>query len=303
MQESKAIKKGQTQERGLIKRLLKKYEHLPYIGPISIWIILFVLMPLIVILYFSFLSVDSYGRTLNTFTLRHYKVIFQTKYGLIFLRTLLYAFGTNVISLLIGYPIAYWIVKYGGRFKATLIFFVILPSWTCYLIRLYALKTLVGSRGLINSFLLDLNIISTPIDILYTPLAVVLGLVYTWLPFMILPIYASLEGLNPSLLEASIDLGATPFERFFTVTIPLTKGGIIAGTILVFIPSLGEWLVPMLLGGAKVMMAGNLVSLYYLKAGNIPAGSSIATALTALVILVIYLAIKLGGEEALERIV
>ena len=140
-------------------------------------------------------------------------------------------------------------------------------------------------------------------DILYTPYAVMLALIFTWLPFMILPIYASLEGLDKSLLEASLDLGATPRQRFFTITLPLTKGGIIAGTILVFIPVLGEWLIPALLGGAKVMMAGNLVTLHFLTAGNIPAGSSIAAVLTAIIILILYLCIKLGGEEALERIV
>ncbi|MBA7680216.1 Spermidine/putrescine transport system permease protein PotB [subsurface metagenome] len=286
-----------------VKKFLAAQVHLPYVGPISIWIILFVFAPLIVVLYFSFLSVGPALQIIKSFTLEHYKAIFKTEYGLIFLRTILYAFETNVISLLLGYPMAYWIAKYGGRWKTVLIFFVILPSWTCYLIRLYALKSIIGRAGLINSLLLSLNIISSPLDILYTPFAVVIGLVYTWIPFMILPVYASIEGLNPSILEASLDLGATPFKRFLTVTLPLTKGGVIAGTILVFIPSLGEWLVPMLLGGAKVMMAGNLVSLYFVTAGNIPAGCSIAAALTAIVVLMIYLFIKFGGEEALERIV
>lgn len=286
-----------------VKKFLAAQAHLPYVGPISIWIIIFVFAPLIVVLYFSFLSVGPALQIIKSFTLEHYKAILKTEYGLIFLRTILYAFETNVISLLLGYPIAYWIAKYGGRWKTVLIFFVILPSWTCYLIRLYALKSIIGRGGLINSLLLSLNIISSPLDILYTPFAVVMGLVYTWLPFMILPVYASIEGLNPSILEASLDLGATPFKRLLTVTIPLTKGGIIAGIILVFIPSLGEWLVPMLLGGSKVMMAGNLVSLYFVTAGNIPAGCSIAAALTAIVVLIIYLFIKFGGEEALERIV
>jgi spermidine/putrescine transport system permease protein len=119
---------------------------------------------------------------------------------------------------------------------------------------------------------------------------------------MVLPIYASLRGLDPSLLEASVDLGATPLRRFFTVTLPLTKGGIFAGTILVLIPSLGEWLVPLLLGGAKVMMAGSLVEHHFIKMGDIPMGSSIAAALAAMVLLVIYLSFKVGGEEALERV-
>lgn len=286
-----------------IKQYIAARPHLPYVGPISLWSVVFIIGPLVVIFFYSLLSVSSTGEILNTFTLKHYRALLDTNYIVVLIRTLTYAFGTNVVCLLIGYPLAYWIVKYGGKWKILLIFLIILPSWTCYLIRIYALKTLIAYNGLINRFLLDLEVLSSPIDILYTPNAVVLGLIFTWLPFMILPIYASLDGLDRSLLEASLDLGATPIQRFFTVTLPLTKGGIFAGTILVFIPALGEWLIPWLLGGAKVMMAGNLVTLHFITAGNIPAGSSIAAVLTATIILIIYLCIKLGGEEALERIV
>jgi len=300
---SKVELKAQGSLKESIIRLLSAQAYLPYVGPISLWITLFVIAPIGVILYFSFLSVGPAGQIIPPFTLENYRALLKGTYLIIFIRSLLFALGTNIFCLLIGYPLAYWIVKYGGKWKTILVFFVIMPSWTCYLIRLYALKTLTGQTGLINSVLLNLNLISSPLQMLYNPFAVMLGLVYSWLPFMILPIYASLDGLDPSLLEAAVDLGATPFKRFFTVTLPLTKGGIIAGTILVFIPSLGEWLVPLLLGGAKVMMAGNLVEHYFIKVGNIPAGSSIAAALTAVVVLIIYLSIKLGGEGALERIV
>lgn len=272
-----------------------------YIGPISVWVILFVLAPLGIILYFSFLKAGPLGEVIHNFTLENYRAIVAGKYGIIFLRTFLYAFLANFFCLIIGYPLAYWIAKYGGRWKTFLMSLVIIPSWTCYLIRLYAFKTLTGRTGLINSFLLNLNLISSPLKILYTPYAVMIGLVYSWLPFMILPLYASLEGLDPTLLEAAADLGATPLERFFKVTLPLTKGGMIAGTILVFIPSLGEWLVPQLLGGAKVMMVGSLVAHKFIQLGNIPAGASLALFLAVIVILILYLFIKLGGEEALER--
>ncbi len=300
---SKIVRKTQGRVRKEIKGLLTTQAYLPYVGPTSLWIVLFVISPLGVILYFSFLSVGPFGQIVPTFTLENYRTLLRGGYEIVLLRSLLFAFGTNMICLLIGYPLAYWIVKSGGKWKVILLFFVIIPSWTCYLIRLYALKTLMGHTGLINSILLNLGLISSPVPMLYNSTAVMFGLVYTWLPFMVLPIYAALDGLDPSLLEAAVDLGATPFRRFFTVTLPLTKGGIIAGTILVFIPSLGEWLVPLLLGGAKVMMVGNLVEHYYIRVGNIPVGSAIATALTAIVLLIIYLSIKVGGEEALERIV
>jgi len=277
--------------------------YLPYVGLTSVWIVLFVIAPLGFVFYFSFLTVGPSGQIIHTFTLSNYLALFTGRYAIILLRSLLFAFITNMICLLIGYPLAYLIVEQGGKRKILLLFLVIMPSWTLYLIRLYALKTLAGSTGLINGVLLNLGLISSPLEILYTPHAVVVGLIYTWLPFMVLPIYAALDGLNPSLLEAAEDLGATPFRRFFTVTLPLTKGGIFAGTILTFIPALGDWLSPLLLGGAKVMMAGSLVEHYFIKVGNIPVGSSMASALTAVVLLIIYLSMKLGGDEALERIV
>lgn len=293
--------KGNLKEK--VGKLLTRQAHLPYVGPITVWVIVFVIAPLGFIIYFSFLTRGPFGEIIHTFTLENYQTAMKGAYGVIFLRSLLFAFATNAICLLTGYPLAYWIVRYGGKWETLLLMLIILPSWTAYLIRLYALKTLVGHTGLINSALLSLGLISSPLQILYTPYAVILGLVYSWLPFMILPIYASLRGLDPSLLEASSDLGATPFRTFFTVTLPLTKGGIYAGTILVLIPSLGEWLVPLLLGGAKVMMAGSLVEHHFIKVGDIPMGSSIAAALAAMVLLIIYLSFKVGGEEALERVI
>ena len=285
------------------RKFIASRPHIPYIAPITLWIIVFVIGPLLVIFYFSFLKTSVTGQITNDLTLAHYLALLDPNYLTILLRTLAYALITNIACLLIGYPLAFWIVQYGGKWKNLFLMMVILPSWTCYLIRIYALRTLIAHNGMINSILLNLKIISEPIDIMYTPLIVVIGLIFTWLPFMVLPIYASLEGLNQSLLEASLDLGASPLERFLTIILPLTKGGIFAGTILVFIPSLGEWLIPALLGGAKIMMAGNLVTLHFITAGNIPAGSSIAAVLTAIIILIIYLFTKLGGEEALERIV
>ena len=285
-----------------VARFLMKQAYLPYVGLVALWTCLFVIAPLGIILYFSLLSVGPLGQIIPSFTLRNYLGLFEGAYVVILLRSLAFAFGTNVICLLIGFPLAYWIARYGGRWKTALIFLVIIPSWTCYLIRLYALKTIIGHRGLINSTLLNFNLISSPIDILYTPFAVMLGIVYSWLPFMVLPIYAAVESLDATLLEASEDLGATPFQRLVTVTLPLTKGGIYAGTIFVFIIALGEWLVPLLLGGAKVMMAGSLVEHYFIKAGNIPAGSAIAAAITVIALLVVYLGVKLGGQEVLERV-
>jgi spermidine/putrescine transport system permease protein len=272
-----------------------------YLSPVIIIVVVFVFAPLTIILFYSFLKSGLYGEIVYSFSLDNFRAILGGGYGKVFLQSLYLAFQTNFLCILIGYPIAYYIATYGGRWKTLLLFLVIVPSWASYLIRLYALKTIIGSKGLLNTVLLSLGIISDPLDILYTPFAVMMGLVYAWLPYMILPIYAAIEGLDPSVLEAATDLGATPTRRFFRVTLPLTKGGVLAGSILVFIPTVGEWLVPQLFGGSKVMMAGSLVALKFTSVGNIPAGSSLAIMLAATLILILYLTIKWGGREAIER--
>ena len=284
---------------GAVKKLL--IEISAYLSPIIIIIAVFVFAPLLIILIFSFLKTGPYGEILYSFSLENFKAVLGGGYGHVFLKSIYLALQTNMMCILIGYPIAYYIAIYGGKRKVLLIFLIIVPSWSSYLIRLYALKTIVGREGFVNSILLSSGIISEPLHILFTPLAVTMGLVYAWLPFMILPIYASIEGLNRSVLEAATDLGATPFRRFFRVILPLTKGGLIAGSILVFIPTVGEWLVPHILGGSKIMMAGSLVALKFTMIGDIPGGSSLSIMLAATLILILYLAIKWGGRDSMER--
>ena len=276
-------------------------EIMTYLSPVIIIVVVFVFAPLTIILFYSFLKSGLYGEIVYSFSLENFRAILGGGYGIVFLKSIYLAFQTNLLCILLGYPIAYYMAMFGGRWKTILLFLVIVPSWASYLIRLYSLKTIIGSKGLVNSLLLNLDIISSPIEILYTPFAVMLGLVYAWLPYMILPIYAAIEGLDRSVLEAAVDLGATPVRRFFRLTLPMTKGGLLAGSILVFIPTVGEWLVPHIFGGSKVMMAGSLVALKFTSVGNIPAGASLAIMLAATLILILYLVIKWGGREAMER--
>ena len=272
-----------------------------YLSPIIIIVAVFVFAPLLIIFFFSFLKSGDMGQIIYSFTLDNYRSIVGAGYGKILIRSIYLALQTNVFCILIGFPVAYFIAIYGGKWKSLLIFLVIVPSWASYLIRLYALKTITGSTGLINSALLGMGLIDAPLKMLYTPFAVTMGLVYAWLPFMILPVHASLEGLDPSVLEAASDLGAKPVRRFFRVTLPLTKGGLLAGSIFVFIPTVGEWLVPHILGGGKIMMAGSLVAQKFTVAGNIPEGASLSVFLAATLILILYLAIKYGGAESMEK--
>ena len=272
-----------------------------YLCPIIIIVVVFVFAPLAIILFFSFLKSGPYGQIVYAFTFENIGAILGGGYGKVFLQSIYLAFQTNLLCILFGYPIAYYITRFGGKWKTLWIFLIIVPSWSSYLIRLYALKTLVGTKGTINTLLMNLGIISEPIQILYTNFAVTMALVFAWLPFMILPIYAALDGLDRSVLEAATDLGATPFRRFFRVTLPLTRGGLLAGSILVFIPTVGEWLVPSIFGGSKIMMAGSLVAHKFTAVGNIPQGSSLAIMLAATLVLILYLTIKWGGREALEK--
>jgi len=272
-----------------------------YLSPIIVIVAVFVFAPLAIILFFSFLKSGPYGQIVYEFTFENIVAIWGGGYGKVFLKSVYLAFQTNLLCILFGYPIAYYIARFGGKYKTVWIFMIIVPSWSSYLIRLYALKTLVGTKGTINTFLINLGAISEPIQILYTNFAVTMALVFAWLPFMILPIYAALEGLDRSVLEAAADLGATPFRRFFRVTLPLTRGGLLAGSILVFIPTVGEWLVPHIFGGSKIMMAGSLVAHKFTSVGNIPQGSSLAIMLAATLVLILYLIIKWGGREALEK--
>ena len=272
-----------------------------YLSPVIVIVVVFVFAPLTIILFYSFLKSGTFGEIVYAFSLENFQAILGGGYGIVFLQSIYLAFQTNLLCILIGYPIAYYMAMYGGRWKTILLFLVIVPSWASYLIRLYSLKTIIGNKGLLNTILLKLDIVSAPIEILYTPFAVMMGLVYAWLPYMILPIYASIEGLDRSVLEAAVDLGATPVRRFFRLTLPMTRGGLLAGSILVFIPTVGEWLVPHIFGGSKIMMAGSLVALKFTSVGNIPAGSSLAIMLAATLILILYLTIKWGGREAMER--
>jgi spermidine/putrescine transport system permease protein len=204
---------------------------------------------------------------------------------------------------LIAYPLAYWISFYGGRRKGMLLFLLIIPSWTSFLVRIYGWMFLLRDTGLINHILMSLHIIKSPLSMMYNPAAVIIGMVYDYFTFMLLPLYAAMDRLEPAVLEAAADLGANPIQRFFKVTLPLTKGGLASGTILVGVPAIGEFLVPDLLGGAKVTMVGNLIEGKFLEFNDWPFGSALAFVLAAVMIIAVVIYLRIGGKEALERLV
>lgn len=258
------------------------------------WLIFFVLIPNLLVLITSFLTRDSSNLVEFTFSLDSYKRLIEPLYAQVLWNSLYMSGVATIICLLIGYPFAFMIAKMKPAFRPIMLFLVILPFWTNSLIRIYGMKIFLGVKGVLNNTLLWLGIIDTPIRILNTEVAVIIGLVYILLPFMILPLYSSIEKLDYRLLEAAKDLGANAFQRFIKIILPLTMPGIIAGCLLVLLPAMGMFYVADLLGGAKVLLVGNVIKSEFLISRNWPFGSSISIALTILMALLLFVYYRAG---------
>jgi spermidine/putrescine transport system permease protein len=231
-------------------------------------------------LVYSFAQRGTLGGVVLSFTLENYAGVLDPVYLKIVIRSIIYAGITTVLCLAMGYPVAYLIGRAEERWRNLLLMAVMVPFWTSFLIRTYAWVTILKSEGLLNSLLLQMQLIAEPLQLLYTPGAVVLGLVYTFLPFMILPIYSSVEKLEGSLIEAALDLGAGPLRAFSRVIVPLTSPGIAAGVLLVFVPALGIYAVNDILGGGRVDMIGNIIENQFKgNARNWPFGAALGTTL------------------------
>ncbi|MEO8634705.1 MAG: ABC transporter permease [Gemmatimonadales bacterium] len=263
------------------------------LAPGTFWLIAFFLVPVLIMLVYSMMPRGIYGGVVAGFTLEHYKRFFDPLYLQILNRTFFWSLSATVLCLLMGYPLAYLIAR-SGKWKNFLMFLVVLPFWTSFLVRTFAMIFLLRDTGLINNLLLKAGWITEPINMLYTPFAVMTGLVYGFLPFMVLPIYSSLEKLDLSLLEAAEVLGARPAARFWKITFPLSVPGVVAGSLLVFIPALGSFLTSDLLGGAKQVMIGNLIQNQFSSARNWPFGSAASFIVMALVLVAVmaYLRVR-----------
>jgi spermidine/putrescine transport system permease protein len=286
------------------RRLLAWLERRPaarawsLLGPGMLWLVLFFLVPLLIMAAYSLMPRGTYGGVQPGFTLQHYRRFFDPLYLAILQRTLVWSLVCTAVCLLLGYPVAYLVAR-AGRWRAVLLFLVVLPFWTSFLVRTFAMIFLLRDSGLVNTVLLRLGLIDAPLTLLYTPFAVLLGLVYGFLPFMILPIYASLEKLDPTLLEAAETLGATPLAGFRRITLPLSLPGVVAGCFLVFIPAMGSFLTSDLLGGAKQLMIGNLIQNQFAAARNWPFGSAASFVVTALVLVAVTVYLR-GRDRAAE---
>jgi spermidine/putrescine transport system permease protein len=254
-------------------------------------------LPLLIVLLYSFLELGTYGGIDWQFTLENYARLSNPIYGGVFARSLLLAATTTLICLLIGYPIAFFIASRPARWRNTLLLLVIIPFWTNFLVRIYAWIVILRQGGVINTFLDSLNIIAEPLDLLFNPTAVTIGLIYGYLPFMILPLYATIERFDFSLLDAAHDLGANDVKTLIRIVLPLTVRGIIAGSLLVFIPAVGEFVTPDLLGGARSIMMGNLVHSQFLGARNWPFGSVLSILMMGIVLAPILIYFRIAEDK------
>jgi spermidine/putrescine transport system permease protein len=250
------------------------------LSPLVGWALAFVVAPAIIMLVYSFARRGTLGGVILGFTFENYAAVADPVYLRIVIRSIVYATITTVLCLAAGYPVAYLIGRASEKWRNVLLMAVMVPFWTSFLIRTYAWVTILKSQGLFNSLLLQLGLITEPLEMLYTPGAVVIGLVYTFLPFMILPIYSSVEKLDAALIEAALDLGAGPLRTFSRVIIPLTSPGIAAGVLLVFVPALGIYAVNDILGGGRVDIIGNIIENQFKgNARNWPFGAALGTTL------------------------
>ncbi len=256
------------------------------------------LIPLGIVVLYSFMTRGPYGGQTPPFTIESYIRLADPLYLVILLKSFWIAGISTAVSLLFGFPLALFIVN-SPKYRSLWLNLVMLPFWTSFLVRTYAWMFLLRDTGLINSILQWAGLIREPLPLLYNDGAVVLGLVYGYLPFMVLPIYSTLEKLDPALLEAAADLGATPWTALWKVTVPLSLPGIIAGSILVFIPCLGAYLTPDLLGGGKSVMIGNVVQNQFTSARDWPFGAALSLVLTGLVMVMLWLFVKKGGAKHL----
>lgn len=250
------------------------------VAPLFIWVAAFVVLPTAIMLVYSFCERGTLGGVVFNFTLRNYVGVLDQTYLQIIIRSIVFAAITTALCLVMGYPVAYYVGRASERWRNTLLMLIMIPFWTSFLIRTYAWVTILKSEGLLNSILMQYSLIATPLEMLYTRGAVILGLVYTFLPFMILPIYTSVEKLDNALVEAAFDLGAGPVRAFSRVIVPMTSPGITAGVLLVFIPALGIYAVNDILGGGRVDMIGNIIENQFKgTARNWPFGSAIGIVL------------------------
>ena len=275
-----------------MSKLFKRVSSLP----VTLYAFILILLPIVYILFLSFLKSDSYGWYEFTFTLQNYVKLFDSVYVKVFLQSFLIALITTVICIVISYPFCLFVNEKPKRIQTILMALVILPFLTNSLIRTYGWIVLLRKEGVINTLLLNSNLISHPLSLMSNNLGIIVGMVYTLLPFMILPLYSSISKIDPRYIEAAKDLGASRFTIFFKIIVPLTLSGLFNGALMVFIPCIGYFFISDLLGGGKLMLLGNLIKNQFLTARDWPFGAAISIVLLIITFLFVKAYRKTGGN-------
>lgn len=270
--------------------------------PFILWTVLFTIVPLFIIVLFSISDTTQIGQITTDFTLNHYKKIFEPIYLEVFLNSIKISLQSTVICFLLGYPVAYIISKKGVKLRTFLMMFVILPQWTNFLLRTYAWMSILRDKGMINSILISLGVIDEPIKLLYGQGAVLMGMVYNFLPYMILPIYTTLIKIDKRYIEAARDLGANTLTVFRKIIFPLSLPGVISGIIMVFMPAVSTFVISDLLGGGHYMLMGNLIQNQFLAARNWQFGSAISTVLIVIILISMLFLNKYDDKSKGNRI-
>ncbi|MEK3732641.1 MULTISPECIES: ABC transporter permease [Paenibacillus] len=258
--------------------------------PVLLWLSLFLVIPMLIVVGISFLSRDTLGRVVFEFNLEGYRTFFDPLYLGIYWDTLVLSLLTTVICLLVSYPLAYYIANASPRVQTWGLVLITIPFWINFLIRTYAWVLLLRTQGVVNSALLWLGWIDEPIQMLYTYGAVLMGMVYNFIPFMVLPIYVALEQMDKRLLDAASDLGASRWKAFLHVTLPQSKSGIMTGAVLVYVSTSGMFVVTDILGGAKSTMISNIIQTQFLGARNWPFGAALSVifVVTSLILILLF---------------
>ncbi len=276
------------------------FERLVFLGPGLLFTAVFVAVPVLLVLSYTFFERGRFGGVVYNFGFDNFARAVQPTFRKVLVSSTWIAGLSTLIALVLGYPVAYAIAKMPPRARTVCLVLVVVPFWTNFLIRTYAWIMLLNTQGLVNDALVGAGIVDEPVTLLYTRGAVVTGLVYAYLPLMILPIYASVARLDLELREASANLGASRFTTFLRVTLPLSLPGVVTGCIFVFVPSLGNFIVPELLGGGKTVMVGNLIRDQFLKARDWPFGATLALVMVAFLVLLFALQSIVSRRFAVE---
>jgi spermidine/putrescine transport system permease protein len=276
---------------------MSRFEKYLTIGSPAVWLAFFFVMPLFIIFVYSFFERGVYGEIIYTFTIENYIRSIDPLYAMTLWRSVYISVITTVICLVLGYPLAFYIANQSETGKKIMLMLLIVPFWTNFLVRTYAWIFILRTEGLLNNVLGGLGLITSPVELLFTETAIVIGLVYTYLPFMVLPIYVSIEKLDKSMFDASKDLGANNWQTFKKVMLPLTRPGVISGCILVSVPALGAYITPDLLGGAKSLMVGNLIQIQFLSARDWPFGAALSFIVMAIVLILLYAYARWGTND------